>query len=52
MLKQHPGMLDVILFYERDQRTLRLSDQYRIKPSPELFQEIESLLGPRTVMVK
>ncbi|MCC2686337.1 MAG: subunit alpha of polymerase [Paenibacillaceae bacterium] len=52
LLKQHPGALDVILFYERDQRTLRLSDQYRIKPSPQLFQDIETLLGPQTVRVK
>ena len=52
LLQQHSGPLNVILFYERSQTTLRLSEKYNVKPSPKLFQAIEALLGPRTVRVK
>ncbi|WNQ09946.1 DNA polymerase III subunit alpha [Paenibacillus aurantius] len=52
LLQAHAGPLPVLLFYERQQKTLALSEQYRVKPSPELFAEIAELLGPDTVRVK
>jgi len=52
LLRQHSGPLAVILFYEKSQRSLRLGEQYRIKPSPALFKALEELLGPDTVVVK
>ncbi|MFD0870173.1 hypothetical protein, partial [Paenibacillus residui] len=52
LLQAQPGLLPVVLFYEREQRTVMLSERYRVKPSPLLFQQIEKLLGEGTVKVK
>lgn len=52
LLQQHGGPLDVMLYYESSRKLLALSEQYRVKPSPELFRAIESLLGDRSVVVK
>jgi DNA polymerase-3 subunit alpha len=52
LLQRHKGSIPVILFYEREQRILALSEQYNVKPSPELFQSIESFMGKETVRVK
>jgi DNA polymerase-3 subunit alpha len=52
LLQNHPGPVATILFYERDQKLLALSDNYRIKPSEELIAAIESMLGTGTVRIK
>lgn len=52
LLAGHAGPLDTVLFYEREQRTLALSDSYRVRPSPELFRAIEALLGEGAVVVR
>lgn len=52
LLQLHPGPLPVVLFYEKKQQTLMLSEKYSVKPSPALFASIEKLLGERTVIVK
>lgn len=52
LLQTHPGPAATLLFYERDQRLLALSDGYRIKPSQELFAAIEGMLGAGTVRIK
>lgn len=52
LLSGEKGPLEVVLFYEKEQRTLVLSEQYRVKPSPELFQQIERLFGKGTVRVR
>lgn len=52
VLENHEGDLQTVLFYEGSQRLLALSDAYRTKPSPELFQQLEKLLGQGTVRVK
>ncbi|TDG00717.1 DNA polymerase III subunit alpha [Paenibacillus piri] len=52
LLIEHTGSLPVILYYEKSQKTLSLSDQYTVKPSPKLFQAIEQLLGKESVKVK
>lgn len=52
LLQNHPGPVATILFYERDQKLLALSDNYRIKPTEELFAAIESMLGAGTVRIK
>ncbi|GAE05873.1 hypothetical protein JCM10914_2000 [Paenibacillus sp. JCM 10914] len=52
LLQQHPGPLATVLFYEQGQKVLALSDAYRIKPSRELFAEMEDMLGQDTVRVK
>ncbi len=52
LLKNHGGPLDVVLFYEKDKRLLALNKQYRVKPSSELFQAIEAIMGKESVIVK
>lgn len=52
LLQSHTGPVATLLFYEREQRLLALSDSYRIKPSEELFAAIESMLGTGTVRIK
>ncbi|MDO7906120.1 DNA polymerase III subunit alpha [Paenibacillus sp. JX-17] len=52
LLQQHPGPVATVLFYESSQKLLALSEAYRIKPSPQLFAEMEAMLGPETVRVR
>lgn len=52
LIAQHMGPLSVVLYYEKSQKTLGLSDKYKVKPSPELFRRIEELLGKECVKVK
>lgn len=52
LLQEHPGPVQTVLFYEQSQKLLALSDGYRIKPSPELFAEMERMLGKETVRIK
>ncbi|MUT64463.1 DNA polymerase III subunit alpha [Paenibacillus sp. NEAU-GSW1] len=52
LLAGHSGALNTVLFYERNQKLIALSDMYKVKPSPELFAAIEELLGAGTVAVK
>ena len=52
LLAEHAGPLDTVLFYEREQRTIALSDKQRVKPSPELIGAIERLLGKGSAVVK
>lgn len=52
LLAAHHGQLDTVLFYEREQRLLALSETYRTKPSPQLFNAIEQLLGQGAVIVR
>ncbi|WP_426452060.1 DNA polymerase III subunit alpha [Paenibacillus sp. S-38] len=52
LITEQAGPLPVVLYYESSQKTLGLSDQYQVKPSPELFHRIEELLGKDSVRVK
>ncbi|MFE4710342.1 DNA polymerase III subunit alpha [Paenibacillus sp. NPDC056722] len=52
LLQAHPGPVATVLFYERSQKLLALSDSYRIDPSPALLTAIESMLGAGTVRIK
>ncbi|SFS99311.1 DNA polymerase III subunit alpha [Paenibacillus sp. BC26] len=46
------GTYETVLFYEREGRTVALSDAFRIKPSPQLLQQIESIFGKGSAVVK
>lgn len=52
LLQAEPGPVPVLLFYERDQRLLALSESYRIKPSETLLAGIEAMLGAGTARIK
>lgn len=52
LLKKHPGSLNVVLFYENEQKLLALSDQHNVKPSKDLFHAVEELFGSGSFRVK
>ncbi|PZD94056.1 hypothetical protein DNH61_19040, partial [Paenibacillus sambharensis] len=52
LLASHAGPLDTVLFYEREQKTMVLSEKSRVKPSPSLIAEIDKLLGKGSAVVK
>lgn len=52
LLESSPGPVATVLFYEREQRLLALSERYNIRPSAELFAGIEAMLGAGTVRIK
>ncbi|WP_438431897.1 DNA polymerase III subunit alpha [Gorillibacterium sp. sgz500922] len=51
LLQANAGPLPVVLFYERGQKPVALSDKYRVKPSPELIEAIDALMGARSAKV-
>ncbi|WP_424768161.1 DNA polymerase III subunit alpha [Paenibacillus sp. sgz302251] len=52
LLAGHAGQVNTVLFYEQEQKSIALSDSYRVKPSPQLIKDIERLLGEGTIVVK
>lgn len=52
LLTSSPGLYETVLFYEREGRTLALSDAFRIKPSQQLLSQIESIFGKGSAVVK
>jgi DNA polymerase III subunit alpha len=52
LLKAHTGPMNVVLFYEREQKLLALNESYRVKPSPQLVHQVEGLLGVETIKVR
>ncbi|NBD26084.1 DNA polymerase III subunit alpha [Paenibacillus glycinis] len=52
LLTGSAGPLETVLFYEREGRTVALSEAFRVKPSQRLLQDIESLFGKGSAIVK
>lgn len=52
LLELHHGPVATVLFYESTGKLLALNERYSIKPSPELFHEMEQMLGEGTVKIK
>jgi DNA polymerase-3 subunit alpha len=52
LLRRHRGPLEVILFYEGRRQTIMLSDDYHVRPSPELFRQVAELFGEGSAKVR
>lgn len=52
LLSGNSGPLETVLFYENKQQTVALSNNYRVKPSPQLIADIEHLFGKGSAVVK
>ncbi|MFC0393200.1 DNA polymerase III subunit alpha [Paenibacillus mendelii] len=52
LLAGNNGPLETVLFYESQQKTVALSDAYRVKPSVQLIARIEALFGKGSAVVK
>lgn len=52
LLKSCGGGVPTVLRYERTRRTVALSDEFNVLPSPELFEKVEKLLGEGSIRAK
>lgn len=52
ILQQHKGDSDVLLYYEQSHKMLSLSHRYKVNPSDDLFQAVQSLLGQETIKIQ
>lgn len=52
LLKAHQGDRPTVLRYVRANRTVVLSEEYNVKPSAELTEQVERLLGEGSIRVK
>ncbi|MFD1707942.1 DNA polymerase III subunit alpha [Siminovitchia sediminis] len=52
IFKKYPGKTKVILFYEKERKTIQLGNRNDIDPVPSCLEELRSLLGPDCVKLK
>ncbi|OEG00073.1 DNA polymerase III subunit alpha [Vulcanibacillus modesticaldus] len=52
LLSRFKGSIPVILYYERNKRLIRLSDEYRIKYDENFKHSVEELLGSGSIIIK
>jgi DNA polymerase-3 subunit alpha len=52
LLNQHQGQQEVVLFYERTNKIIVLSDAFKVKPSIQLTRGVEQLFGIGSIKVK
>lgn len=52
LLTRSAGPLETVLFYEREGRTVALSESFRVKPSERLLYDIEAIFGKGSAIVK
>ncbi|MGG0719766.1 DNA polymerase III subunit alpha [Robertmurraya massiliosenegalensis] len=52
IMKEHRGTVEVVLFYESKERTIRLGKDDRVNPSENCLNELKLLLGERNVILK
>ncbi|TFE27834.1 DNA polymerase III subunit alpha [Cohnella luojiensis] len=52
LLKSYFGELTTVLRYEREKRTVALSEEFNVNPTQEFIVEMEKLLGEGSIRVK
>lgn len=52
LLSGHSGQLATVLFYVQGQKSIALSDSYRVHPSAQLIEAVEQLLGKGAIVVR
>lgn len=52
IIQQNKGLVDIILFYERSERSVRLGPEDRITPSEDCLKKLKALLGDDCVVMK
>jgi DNA polymerase-3 subunit alpha len=52
LLTLHKGDLQVVLFYEKEQKSVALNNQYNVNPSESFIRSIEALMGSGTIKVQ
>ncbi len=51
-IKEHPGKVPVIVYYEHDKKSVQLPRNHGVNPSEEVLKEFESILGETNVVLK
>jgi DNA polymerase-3 subunit alpha len=51
-LQEHSGTMQVVLFYEREQKMVALNNQYNVKPSEVFVRSLEALMGNGAIKVQ
>jgi DNA polymerase-3 subunit alpha len=51
-LQEHSGTMQVVLFYEREQKMVALNNQYNVKPSEVFVRSLEALMGSGAIKVQ
>jgi len=49
---KHKGDLQVVLYYESEQKSVGLNERYNVKPSTKLITAIETFLGKGSIIIK
>ncbi|MDX8363944.1 DNA polymerase III subunit alpha [Cytobacillus sp. IB215665] len=52
ILSTFPGETAVLIYYEREQRTIRLPEEFLVDPSEECIEQMTKVLGERNVVLK
>jgi DNA polymerase-3 subunit alpha len=52
LLKENKGNASVIIHYEDSRKTIRLGDEYRVKPEENVLQILRNILGSENVVLK
>lgn len=52
VLKKHSGYTKVVLYYATNKQTVKLSDEWLIKPSDHCLEELKGILGKNNVVLK
>lgn len=52
IIRTYKGSVDVVLFYEKNKRTIRLGADDRIDPHDQCLQQLKELLGEGNVILK
>jgi DNA polymerase-3 subunit alpha len=52
ILKKHPGTYPVILHYAGKDKTILLSEEYRVNGSGDCLEKLRRFLGPDDVVLK
>jgi DNA polymerase III subunit alpha len=52
ILEHHHGYVPVVLYYEKERKTVKLSDEYQVNASADCLAELKALLGGTYVVLK
>jgi DNA polymerase III subunit alpha len=52
LFRKNPGSTSVVLYYERTKKTVLLDEQFSIKPTGYLLDQLKNILGTENVILK
>jgi DNA polymerase III subunit alpha len=52
VLKENPGNVNVLVYYEREKRTIQLQKEYAVEPNLTCLERLKQLLGDQNVVLK